>query len=129
MVIAAQVWETRPTELENSLRWGGDATGGAPYIYDKNGRQVGFESDLAKCLAKQLDMQSSFVQGAWDQLPRLLDRKNIDIVLNGYEWSTKRDELWASTIPYYSYSLDLIVHSDNDSIKTWEDLGSPPEGT
>src|SRR5207253_2094148 len=36
---------------------------------------------------------------------------------------------WASTIPYYAFSLDLVVHKDNSTIRTWEELRNPPRGT
>ncbi len=128
MLLAAHFGETKPKPPANSLRWGGDATGGAPYIYQRHGQQTGFETELAAHLAEQLDLQPWFVQGTWEILPKLLDRNSIDIVLNGYEWTPQREKEWASTIPYYSYSLDLIVHKDNDAIRTWEDLHHPPLG-
>ena len=38
-------------------------------------------------------------------LPQILDRGTIDVVLNGYEWSAEREQLWSSTVPYYIYKL------------------------
>jgi polar amino acid transport system substrate-binding protein len=121
-LIAAQLWETKPKEPRNSLRWGADATGGAPYVYRKHGQQTGFEADLARYLARQLDLEPWFVQGTWEKLTKVLDRSDIDVVLNGYEWSPDREKQWLSTVPYYRYSLNLIVRKENDSIVTWEDL-------
>ena len=67
------------------LRWGMDETGGAPYVYDN--RKKGFELDLAAFLAKELGRTSEPISGEWKDLPELLKRGDIDIVLNGYEYS------------------------------------------
>jgi polar amino acid transport system substrate-binding protein len=130
LLVAAQLGETRRPEPENSLRWGGDATGGAPYVYKHNDKLRGFETEFADYLGKQLDREAWFVQGEWEKLPKLLSRGDIDVVLNGYEWTPDResDSAWISTHPYYVYSLDLIVNKDNDTIHTWEDLRNPPAG-
>jgi ABC-type amino acid transport substrate-binding protein len=72
------------------LRWGGDASGGAPYLIDR-GRDKplsGFEAELAEYLAGQLGVSQRFVQKSWDMLPQDLARGDIDVVLNGYESAT-----------------------------------------
>src|SRR3954470_2404316 len=83
-----------------TLRWGGDASAGGPYIYpDANNQQTGFEFELAEYLAAQIGLRAEFVNGEWEMLPQALDRGDIDVVLNGYEWSKERDQSWSSTIP------------------------------
>ena len=110
-----------------TLRWGGDASGGAPYIYQGPDNQLtGFELDLAEYLAAKLGVKSEFVPWEWEMLPQILDRGTIDVVLNGYEWSAERERLWSSTIPYYIYTLELMTRSSDDSIRSWDDLVAPP---
>jgi polar amino acid transport system substrate-binding protein len=105
------------------LRWGGDATGGAPYIIEKpDGSVTGFEVELADYLGEKLGRKPKFVNGSWSQLPDLLGRGDIDIVLNGYEWSADLEKRFASTIPYYNYKLQLIGRKGDTSIKSWDDL-------
>src|SRR4051812_32918898 len=78
------------------LRWGGDDSGGGPYIYqDKNNKLTGFEFELAEYLAAQLGVRSEFVTSEWEMLPQLLDRGGINLVLNGYEWSKEREQSWS----------------------------------
>ena len=68
------------------LRWGTDPTGGAPFVYqDAVGNYTGFEWDFAAYLAKKLGRTSAMVAGDWSNLPQLLDKDTIDVVLNGYE--------------------------------------------
>src|SRR5262245_56642904 len=64
------------------LRWGGDATGGEPYIIGVGDVPGGFEGELAQHLAKKLGRKSQFVQGDWANLPQMLRRDSIDCVLN-----------------------------------------------
>ncbi len=110
----------------DTLRWGGDRSGGGPHIYEKGSELVGFEVELADYLARQLGKRSEFVQGKWDKLPRLLNRGDIDLVLNGYEWSAEREQIWASTIPYYLYELVLLGRADDASLVGWDDLRARP---
>src|SRR5262249_60017189 len=104
------------------LGWGGDASGGEPYIVEREGAEPeGFEGELARYLAGKLGRTSKFVQGEWDKLPLLLRRGNLDVVLNGYEWSPEREKAMLSTIPYYAYKLRLIVPKGSP-IRDWGDL-------
>jgi polar amino acid transport system substrate-binding protein len=105
------------------LRWGGDASGGAPYIIERgpDWPPSGFEGELAEYLARQLGVSARFVQKDWDMLPSDLARGDIDVILNGYEWSPDRERKMASTIPYYVYRLQLIVAPDSP-ISDWDDL-------
>src|SRR5262245_14213212 len=85
------------------LRWGADFSGGEPYVIGNPGRNTaGFEGELAQYLAKRLGVPCESRQGAWESLPLLLNNnKEIDLVLNGYEWTPEREEEMLSTIPYY----------------------------
>jgi len=105
------------------LRWGGDASGGAPYLIVRGpGRPIaGFEAELAEYLAQKLGVTSQFVQKYWDMLPLDLERGDIDIILNGYEWTPQRERAMASTVPYYIYRLQLLV-APASPIRDWGDL-------
>jgi polar amino acid transport system substrate-binding protein len=105
------------------LRWGGDASGGGPYIYQGEGGQLtGFEVDLAQYLADALGVRSQYVNWEWEMLPQILDRGSIDVVLNGYEWTEDRAQQWEATAPYYIYKLQLLARADDASIGSWDDL-------
>ena len=110
-----------------TLRWGGDASGGGPYIYQgPDNRLTGFELELAEYLAAKLGVRSEFVAWEWEMLPQILDRGTIDVVLNGFEWSAEREQLWSSTIPYYIYQLELMTRKHDASIRSWDDLVAAP---
>jgi polar amino acid transport system substrate-binding protein len=123
--LAVFVWHRRtpPAYDGRVLRWGGDASGGAPYILERGAEQqpTGFEGDLAEYLADRLGVSPRFVQKDWSMLPQDLARGDVDVLLNGYEWFPERELRMTSTIPYYVYRLQLIVAPDS-AIHDWEDL-------
>ena len=112
------------------LRWGGDKNGGAPFIFeDEAGKLTGFEVELAEYLAAELGRTPVFVQNQWDNLPELLKRPNLgraddlDVVLNGYEYTTERHAETPTTVPYYVYTFRLIGRRDDASVVSWAGLG------
>lgn len=107
------------------LRWGGDQEGGGPYIYpldDNPEKVVGFEVDLAEALARRMSTRARFVQSDWDLLLQVLDLGNIDLAINGYEYSAVRAARYRASIPYYIYELGLCAPRKKSSISSWESL-------
>jgi polar amino acid transport system substrate-binding protein len=114
-----------------TLRWGADQEGGGPYVYprsDDPSQVTGFEVEIADLLAHQFGVKAEFVQGQWDKLPDLMERGDIDIVLNGYEWTPNRHERYGCSVPYYLYELQLLARRDSP-LRSIEELSqSSPEG-
>ncbi|MBL8814694.1 MAG: ABC transporter permease subunit [Planctomyces sp.] len=113
------------------LRWGADQEGGGPFVYpadDDPGRLIGFEVELAELIAAEIGVKAEFCQGQWDKLPDLVDRGDIDVVLNGYEWTSARADRYGVSIPYYIYELQLLVRSSDPTLQSWDDLLKPLDG-
>lgn len=116
---------------ERVLRWGGDQEGGGPYIYphdDDPTRIIGFEVDLASALAKRLGMRAEFVQCTWDQILPELHRGDIDVALNGYEFTPERAAQYLPSLPYYVYELALCARREDATLTGWEALRRMAEG-
>jgi polar amino acid transport system substrate-binding protein len=114
--------EKRDGGIPAVLRWGGDASGGEPYIVPRDGAEpTGFEGELAAYLAEELGVEGRFVNKDWGQLPQDLDRGDVDLLLNGYEWLPERVKVMEPSVPYLAYRLRLIVRNDSP-IKDWTDL-------
>src|SRR5262245_28038832 len=108
------------------FRWGGDASGGEPFLIERpGGEPSGFEGELAEYLGKKIGRTPTFVQRTWSGLPQDLQRGDIDAAFNGMEWTAAREDAMASTVPYFAYSLRLIVRKDSP-IKGWDDLRHKP---
>lgn len=111
-----------------TLIWGADQEGGGPYVFpraDDPTRLAGFEFELAGYIAGHLGVHAQFQQGQWDKLPDLLDRGDIDVVLNGYEWTPSRSERYGTSIPYYIYQLQLLARTDDATLNAGDDLLRP----
>lgn len=110
-----------------TLIWGADAEGGGPFVFPRDDdptAYTGFEYELAELLAARLGVKAQFAQGQWDKLPDLAKRGDIDIVLNGYEWTPTWAERYGTTIPYYVYQLQMLVRQDDPRFRTLDDLKS-----
>jgi polar amino acid transport system substrate-binding protein len=113
-----------------SFRWGADREGGGPYIYpDPNqpAHVIGFEVDLADAMGRQMGREARLVLCGWDQILSDLERGDIDLGLNGYEYTPQRARKYATSIPYYIYELGLCVR-EGSTIDSWSALRQPPGG-
>lgn len=114
-----------------TLIWGADQEGGGPFVYprpDDASQLTGFEVELAELIAAHLGVKAQFAQGQWDKLPDIMDRGDIDIVLNGYEWTPNRAQRYGLSIPYYIYELQLLGRVGDDTLTSWDDLLKPVDG-
>jgi polar amino acid transport system substrate-binding protein len=115
------------------LRWGADAQGGAPYVFQDPmdpTHLVGFEVDLAEALAKKLGVRARPVQGQWDSLLDLLARGDFDIAMNGLEVAEEKRRVVDLSRPYYATAEHLTVRrGDAAAPRTFEALQGRRVGT
>lgn len=110
------------------LVFGGDAEGGGPFVFPRSDdptKVQGFEIELADLVAAKLGVKARFSQGQWEKLPDLLERGDIDVVLNGYEWTPTWSQRYAASLPYYVYELQMLVRKNDDRLKQLSDLKMP----
>ena len=115
-----------------TLRWAGDAEGGAPYEFqdpaDPN-RIIGFEADIVAALGRILGRPTQFVQNQWDGLVPGLDSGNYDIILSGIEITPDRAAVINFSRTYYLTFEQLTVRTSDDSIRSLEDCRGRSVGT
>ena len=114
------------------LRWGGDAAGGAPYVFPnsrKPSEMVGFEVEILEALSRQLNVRPVFVNVPWDQLVPALMRGDFDMAFNGLEVTKDRLAVIDFSIPYYFFSEQLTVRNDDNAIREFSDLPGRRVGT
>lgn len=61
-----------------------------PYSYRQNGKLTGFEVELGKAIAQQLDLKANFVPTKWDGLVAGLGSGKYDIILNNMSQTPDR---------------------------------------
>ena len=112
------------------LVYGSDKEGGGPYAYpdpDAPRDVTGFEVELMREIGRELGVTPVFAQGPWDKLLQVLAVGQIDLVLNGYEWTESRAREYLATRPYYVYQLQLMARKAGP-IRSWADLIGPKPG-
>ncbi|MGB9940492.1 ABC transporter substrate-binding protein/permease [Methanosarcina sp.] len=115
-----------------TLIWGADAEGGAPYIFpdpENPEKYIGFEVDLADAIANKLGVKAVHKQNAWDGLVPALERGDFDIAMNGIEITDDRKETILFSRPYYIYTEQLVVRTNENNIKDINDLKGKKVGT
>ncbi len=94
----------------------------APMDYEKDGKWIGFDADMAMEFAKYLGVEAQIVEIEWDSKEMELNNKNIDCVWNGM---TLDDEVLAAmecSMPYCNNAQVVVVKADKAaSIKSVED--------
>jgi polar amino acid transport system substrate-binding protein len=125
-------WAVRPPRAEEGvLRWGADAGGGAPFVWEEPGepdKLKGFEAEVMENLGARLRLRTQHVQVAWDMLPQALKRGDIHVIFNGYGWNPQRGREMNATLPYAVLPTRLIVRKGEQKIRDWGDLSKPPPG-
>jgi polar amino acid transport system substrate-binding protein len=107
------------------LKWAADAEGNAPYIFqDPNSPDnlIGFEIDIARAIAEQLQLKERFIQNQWDGLIPGLYRGDYDIAINGLEITEERRKAVLFSKPYYVTHLSIVIRFDSDSLSDLYDL-------
>ena len=96
----------------------------SPWTYhdENSGELVGFDTEVAQCIAEKLGVKATFVEGDFDGLLAGVDAGRYDMVVNGVGVDAGRQEAYEFSIPYAYDRTVVIVRADDDSIQTMEDL-------
>ncbi|MDD3839986.1 MAG: amino acid ABC transporter substrate-binding protein [Clostridia bacterium] len=88
---------------------------------DDEGNIVGFDIDMAKEVAKRMDIEVEFQPVDWDGVVMSLNNKDIDVIWNGLTISEERQKQIDFSKPYLENSQIIVVPKDSD-INTKKDL-------
>lgn len=94
----------------------------APLSYmDGNGEYTGFDVELAKCVAQELNMQVEFVPIQWEEKSKLLEDGDIDCVWSGFSVTAQRQNAFTWSMPYMQNRQVIVVNKDSN-IESQADL-------
>ena len=86
----------------------------APMNYkDKDGKLVGFETEFAEAVCKELGMKPKFQEIDWEAKENELNGKTIDCIWNGMTITAERAENMAISTPYMKNKQVLVVKAEN----------------
>ncbi|MBY0495571.1 MAG: ABC transporter substrate-binding protein/permease [Cyanobacteria bacterium] len=109
-----------------TLRWGGDAEGGAPFVEADPrdpSKLVGFDVEIAELIARKLGRTPQFLQVQFTSLDQSAKRGDFDIGLSGIEDIPARRQSLAASMPYYEFREVLTVRQgDRDRYRSLADL-------
>jgi polar amino acid transport system substrate-binding protein len=122
-----------PSGPTRTVRWGGDAEGGAPFVEADPGdpsRVRGFDVDIAAMVAQGLQAKPQFVQVAWASIDASVDRGDFDLGMSGLEDRPELRARYAVSIPYFEFREVLAVRpADRDRFRQLSDLAGRRVGT
>lgn len=104
---------------------------GSPFVYQAATEQYGgFEVDLCKYLAEKLGRPLKIQSGQWGELPEMVRRKKVDLVLNAIEKPVTGDapKGLSFTEPYYTAYQKLAVHNEDNYTYNLSDLKAKKVG-
>ena len=123
---AVLAWLTVVPAQAQTLRWGGDAEGGAPFVEADPSdptKLVGFDVEIAELIARQLGRTPQFLQVQFASLDQSARRGDFDIGLSGIEDIPARRQTLAASIPYYEFREVMTVRAaDRNRFRTLDDL-------
>ena len=96
----------------------------APWTYhdEATNELVGFDVEVATLIAEKLGVKATFVECPWEAIFAGIDSERYDIAANGVEITDERAEKYDFSTPYGYIRTALVVHKDNEDIKSFEDL-------
>src|SRR5438270_3459425 len=117
---------------QQTLRWGADPSGGAPYVFnDPNhpDQYIGYEKEMVDALAAAMARKPEFVPSDWETLVSALQRNSFDVIVNGLEPTADRQKQIQFSKPYYIFQLALTVRKGEERINSLADCRNRVVGT
>lgn len=119
--------------LGGTLRWGGDAEGGAPFVEADPAHpdsMRGFDVEIAGMIASGLGRTPQFVQVAYASIPASVERGDFAVGLSGVEDRPDLRARHALSLPYFEFREVLAVRlADSARYRTLADLSGKRVGT
>ena len=88
---------------------------------DKNGELIGFEIDVAKKLAADMEVGIEFVPTAWDGIIPALIAGKFDVIIGGMSITPVRNLTVNFTAPYANSSLGVMANKELAEGLEWPD--------
>ena len=93
-----------------------------PYSYHQGGKLTGFEVELGRAVAKEMNLKPVFVETKWDSLIAGLDVNKYDLILNNVAKTPERAKKYAFTRAYTAGKSQLAVKKTDATINAITDI-------
>jgi putative amino-acid transport system substrate-binding protein len=93
-----------------------------PFTFVEKDVLQGFEVDVMRAVAEQMDTDVEFVTASFSGLFGMLESGRIDTIANQITITEEREQKYLFTQPYVYDGAQVVVRRGNDEIKGVEDL-------
>ncbi|MEK5639354.1 cysteine ABC transporter substrate-binding protein [Paenibacillus rhizosphaerae] len=95
----------------------------APYNFLNDKKEVdGYDADIAKAIAKKLGVEAEFITGEFSGLIEGLQQGKYDVLISQVTITDDRKKTMDFSEPYIKNSVNVVVKSDNNTIKSIDDF-------
>ncbi len=91
-------------------------------FHDENNELTGVDVEIGKAIAARLGVEAHFEETNWDAILQGVDSGRFDMACNGVGITPERQEKYTFSDPYLYTRKVLVVRSDNEDIKSFDDL-------
>lgn len=105
-----------------------DFSYGVMEFFNSNQQPVGIDIDLGKEIAKRLGVQAEIKDFDWQDLLSIINNQEADIVISSVTITEERSKEMLFSAPYFNGGQVIVAKSDNNEIKTKEDLKNKKVG-
>lgn len=110
------------TLREGTLKVATEGTFSPFSYYNDRNELVGYDVDVARAVAEKLGLKIEFLTAPWDAMLAAFDAGKADAVFNQVSITDERKKKYEYSVPYTVVYGAIIVHKDNNDIKSFEDL-------
>lgn len=93
-----------------------------PFTYTEAGEGKGFEVELWQAIAEKANLKYELIPMEYRELNEAVKSGKVDLAIAGMTINNARKEKFAFSDPYFQTGLVILTASDNETIKTEDDL-------
>lgn len=121
---AEEQTETKREELVVAI-----SPGYEPFMFEKDGEMTGYDHDILMEYEKRTGTKVVYETADFSGLLGLVESGRADVVAAQLTPTPEREENFAFTEPITYYGSTIVVHKDNDEIKSVKELKGKTVGT
>ena len=128
MIISSMIFvscgnSSKTSETENKKIYVGIDVDFPPFGYlDSNGKIGGFDYDIMSEVAKLSGLNVEFTHMQFNGLLPALQARKLDVIIASMTVTEERKQFVNFSEPYYVSSQVMLVHKDDNTINTFDDL-------
>ena len=91
-------------------------------FHNEKDELMSYDVEIARAVADKLGLKPKFIEASWDAMLAAFDAGKADTVFNQASITKERKKKYDYFVPYMTSYSAIIVHEDNDDIKSFADL-------